>query len=226
MPTTRNAANAAAAAQAARNDSAPSPGSILRAGASGAVRAAPSNPGAVLTRAATSAGQGAAAPARPLGQPSTAGSVLRAGAQGAGQGAASTQSNLAAIMAQSGSTNPADPYNWAGIAAALQSRGPGGSSSGGGSSYSSPSAPAAPAPAVYQAPSSVNPAPVNQGPSAITSTGIGTVGAPTGETFQSIGSRPGTFGQFDRLRNQRSPRTGLSITPEMLRRFAATRAAG
>jgi len=41
-------------------------------------------------------------------------------------------------------------------------------------------------------------------------------------TFTSTG-RPGTYGAFQRQRLNRGPRTGLSVTPEMLRRIAAQR---
>lgn len=45
------------------------------------------------------------------------------------------------------------------------------------------------------------------------------------KSFTKTGNR-GTFGQFKRLRNQRSPRSGLSVTPEMLRRQAQARLLG
>lgn len=45
-----------------------------------------------------------------------------------------------------------------------------------------------------------------------------------GGSFNTVGSGRGrTFGQLQRLRNQRGPQQGLSMTPEMLRRLAASR---
>lgn len=135
------------------------------------------------------------------------------------------------IMQQSGSTDPSDPYNWKAIAAALggggapqQSTFVGGGDDGGfggGSSYTPPSQVAAAPPPVIEAPSAIT-TPQVQPPTSITGTGTGVVGAPTGLTFQSTGNT-GTFGSFDRMRNQRSPRSGLSVTPELLRRQAQAR---
>ena len=143
------------------------------------------------------------------------------------------------IMRQSGSSDPNDPYNWAGIARALEAQaamggavqgaatantagdggGGGYSNSGGGGSGSSYTAPP---PAVVQSPSTFEtPAQVQQ-PSAITGEAVGAAGAPTGTSFTSLGNG-GTFGMFDRMRNQRQPKTGLSVTPEMLRAAAAAR---
>lgn len=147
----------------------------------------------------------------------------------AGVGGAGFQSSpdVQAIMRQSGSTDPSDPYNWKGIAAGLAAQAAaqrtsstptfgGGSSGGGGTSM-----PSAPTP-VIQAPSTVTTPPQVQPPSAITASAQGAVGAPTGQTFNSVG-QGGTFGQFDRMRNQRQPRSGLSVTPEMLRAAARAR---
>jgi hypothetical protein len=145
---------------------------------------------------------------------------------------------LQGVMAKSGSTDPSDPYNWKGIAAALQSQGQvntGGSwapasGGGGGSAFSGGgggggSAMSGPAPSVMQAPSTFTTPAQNQAPTAVTETAVGAAGAPVGQSFQSLG-RGGTFGMFDRMRNQRSPRSGLSVTPEMLRATAAARLGG
>lgn len=116
-------------------------------------------------------------------------------------------------------------YDWAALARAISAQdGSGGSmgggftsaGSGGGSSYSAPAA------SVIQAPSSVVTPPQIQAPTAVTNTAVSAPGAPTGEQFTSVGAG-GTFGMFDRMRNQRSPRSGLSVTPEMLRAAAAAR---
>lgn len=42
-------------------------------------------------------------------------------------------------------------------------------------------------------------------------------------TSKTAGGRKSTYGQFKRQRNARGPRSGLSVTPEMLRRAAAQR---
>jgi hypothetical protein len=50
-----------------------------------------------------------------------------------------------------------------------------------------------------------------------------TPGAPSNVgSFTSTGGQ-GTFGQFNRQRLNRGPRTGMSVTPEMLQRIAAQR---
>lgn len=146
------------------------------------------------------------------------------------QGITVDDPNIAYIMAQSGSTNPADPYNWAGIAAAMEAEQASAASSGG---YNPPSpgytpseAPAAPpqlpsnggvsllGPEVATAPQPVIPPPV----SAVGEDTASMVG-PAQEAF-GVG---GTFGQFERRRKARGPRTGLSVTPEMLQSVAARR---
>jgi hypothetical protein len=45
-----------------------------------------------------------------------------------------------------------------------------------------------------------------------------------GESFTTVGN-PGAFGSYERKRQNRGPRTGLSVTPEMIRRAAAQRLA-
>ena len=83
----------------------------------------------------------------------------------------------------------------------------GGAYSGGGMPVTGPAAvTTAPAPQVAPPP------PVTSGP-----------GAPiAGQSFTKVGS-PGTWGSFERQRRNRGPVTGLSITPEMLRRAASQR---
>lgn len=95
----------------------------------------------------------------------------------------------------------------------------GGGDSGGLASYSPPVAPVAEAPATYTAPS-------YQAPLSISAEAGQAAGAPTGASFQTFGGNPGTFGQFERLRNARGPRNTGSITPEMLRRAAQARMLG
>jgi hypothetical protein len=126
--------------------------------------------------------------------------------------AAALNAQKAASQKAAPAYNP-DPHNWAGIRAALDAQASGGSSM------------SAQAPAAIQAPSTFTTPVQNEAPSAVTNTAVGSVGAPTGQTFQSMG-RGGTFGMFDRMRNQRSPRSGLSVTPEMLRATAAARLGG
>jgi len=60
-------------------------------------------------------------------------------------------------------------------------------------------------------------------PVGIASSASSVADAPTGQSFQTFSSAPGTFGEFQRLRNKRGPTGGASQTPEMLRRAAASR---
>lgn len=84
-------------------------------------------------------------------------------------------------------------------------------------------APPPPAPSVFEAAAAANPPPaVVQPPSVATGTNAGT-GNVAGEAFNTIGKGTGTFGQELRRRQARGPLTGLSMTPEMLRRAAAQR---
>lgn len=155
-----------------------------------------------------------------------------AAAQRAASGGTPTNSisnELYAIMARSGSRDPSDPYNWRGIAAGLAAQAapapvsapagggnfaPGGNNVGaGGSTVPAPPPPVVVPPTSYTAPPSVQP------PTAVEANAG--AGERSGTTFLSQGG--GTFGMFDRLRNQRSPRSGLSVTPEMLRAAAAAR---
>ena len=72
------------------------------------------------------------------------------------------------------------------------------------------------APATYTAP----PAMVEP-PGAIAAAGAG-AGNVEGASFTSIGT-PGSFGEYERRRQARGPRTGMSVTPEMIRRAASQR---
>lgn len=131
--------------------------------------------------------------------------------------------DIFAIMAQSGSQDPSDPYNWRGIAAALAAQEPASRSSDMG--YVPPpqtpniaGAGAAPTPAitpVYETPVSYVAPSVAAPARGVTAEASGAVGAPSGESFNAFGGGL-TAGLFERMRNQRSPRTGLSVTPEML----------
>lgn len=154
------------------------------------------------------------------------------------------------IMAQSGSTDPSDPYNWRGIAAALAAQGDpnyashpdyvarGGSSGGGGGNQGSyatgdiggtpnvspPPAPPSPPPVtpVFESPVTYTAPPVYEPPKGVTTGAEGAAGAPSGQTFNAFGGGL-TAGMFDRLRKQRTPRAGLSVTPEMLQAAARAR---
>jgi hypothetical protein len=94
----------------------------------------------------------------------------------------------------------------------------GGGSSGGGSGFG-------PAPAVaspYATPESFSaPAAAVQPPAVVAEAPPSQVNVP-GETFTSTGGT-GTFGQYERQRQNRGPRSSVSMTPEMLRRAAAAR---
>ena len=60
-----------------------------------------------------------------------------------------------------------------------------------------------------------------QPPAVIADAGAGASNT-AGESFSSIGT-PGTFGEYQRRRQSRGPRTGMSITPEMIKRAASQR---
>lgn len=142
--------------------------------------------------------------------------------------------DIIAMMRQSGSTDPNDPLNWGAIRAALDAQaaqqaaqqssyqpGPSDSVLGGGSAPT----PAAPTPAVtpvYESPVSYTAPSIIEPPKGVTTGAEGAVGAPSGETFNALGGS-NTFGMFERMRNQRTPKTGLSVTPEMLRAAARAR---
>lgn len=107
--------------------------------------------------------------------------------------------------------------------------GGGGGAAGSGSYDTGTSGYSGPAPAQYQAPQQVFQMPevqtaqsVPQVAPGITSSASGVADAPTGQQFTNFGG-PGTFGEFQRLRNARGPRYNASMTPEMLRRAAASR---
>lgn len=134
--------------------------------------------------------------------------------------------SLQAIMAQSGSTDPSDPYNWRGIAAALSAQQSAAPSAPSAPSYSAPSsytpnvsgAAASPTPAItptFETPASYVAPAVMEPPKGVTETAQGAAGAPVGQTFDAYGGGL-TAGLFERMRNKRTPRTGLSVTPEML----------
>jgi len=80
----------------------------------------------------------------------------------------------------------------------------------------------APVPAAFVPPESITAAPaVAQAPAVVAEAPPSAINVP-GQSFTSVGT-PGTFGQMDRLRQSRGPTTGLSVTPEMIRRAAASR---
>lgn len=72
-------------------------------------------------------------------------------------------------------------------------------------------------PAVAQAPTAAVMPPPEVNPAG---PGAGNV---AGESFDKVGAGSGTFGQEQRRRQARGPMTGLSVTPEMLRRAATQR---
>lgn len=80
------------------------------------------------------------------------------------------------------------------------------------------------APAVYETPAQYTPPARNELPAAISGASSSVANAPTGQSFTALGSGlMGPAGMFDRMRNQRSPKSGISVTPELLRRAAQTR---
>lgn len=80
----------------------------------------------------------------------------------------------------------------------------------------------APTPSVFVPPESVTAAPaVMQPPAVVAEAPPSAVNVP-GESFTTVGS-PGSFGEYERRRTSRGPRTGMSVTPEMIRRAAANR---
>lgn len=72
------------------------------------------------------------------------------------------------------------------------------------------------APATYTAPPAVQEAPAVM--AAANPSGVNVAG----QSFTSVGN-PSTFGGYERRRLARGPRTGLSVTPEMIRRAATQR---
>lgn len=87
--------------------------------------------------------------------------------------------------------------------------------SGGGGSLATP-------PAVFVPPEAITAPPaVTQPPAVVAEAAPSEVNVP-GESFTTVGT-PGSFGTYERQRFSRGPRTGLSVTPEMIRRAAAAR---
>jgi len=80
----------------------------------------------------------------------------------------------------------------------------------------------APVPAAFVPPESVTAAPAVVQPPAVVANATPSENNVPGESFTTVGS-PGTFGQLERRRASRGPKSGLSVTPEMIRRAAATR---
>ena len=79
------------------------------------------------------------------------------------------------------------------------------------------------APAAYQAPAVYSaPAATVQPPAIVNPAGPG-AGNVAGQSFETVGQGEGTYGQEQRRRQARGPMTGLSMTPEMLRRAAGQR---
>ena len=90
----------------------------------------------------------------------------------------------------------------------------GGGGSGGGE---------APVPSMFASPAAVSaPTAMVQPPAIVNPAGAGANNV-AGESFETIGQGQGTYGQEQRRRQARGPMTGLSITPEMLRRAAGQR---
>ena len=242
MPRTpQSAAEAIAAQAAAKRQAAANSGGGGSAGAGNAIPSA----------AALSSGQGPSYNA-PSGQPMSAGyqAAARAGdATGNAELAAIMRQSgstdpsdpynwrTIAIMQQSGSTDPSDPYNWRGIAAGLaaqeaqnaanaasyQNPGSGGYQEPA-ATYTPPPAPP-PTPSVYETAASYKP-PVIEAPQAIMNTAGGAAGAATEGPPMTKTGLGGTYGSFQRERQARGPKTGASVTPEMLRRAAARRLGG
>ena len=98
--------------------------------------------------------------------------------------------------------------------------GGGGSRPGGGGGTGG--TPLAPRPTPVPTPTTPRPPAVPQPP-----TTRPPAGPPTNVPgFGTLRGNPGTFGRFNRQRLQRGPRTGTSITPELLRRMALRRLGG
>lgn len=77
-------------------------------------------------------------------------------------------------------------------------------------------------PAVFVPPEAVTAPPAVVQPPAVVAEAAPSETNVPGESFTSSGT-PGTFGAYQRQRLSRGPRTGLSVTPEMIRRAAAAR---
>jgi hypothetical protein len=78
------------------------------------------------------------------------------------------------------------------------------------------------APSLFVPPESITAPPATVQPPAVVANATPSEVNVPGESFTSIGG-PGSFGSFERKRAVRGPRTGLSVTPEMIRRAAAQR---
>ena len=95
---------------------------------------------------------------------------------------------------------------------------PGGNSGGGGASVAPAPAPPPPAPA----PQTATSVPTPEAPQpVVANAGAGALNT-LGDSFTSTGGG-GTYGQFERQRLNRGPRSTTSVTPEMLMRIARQR---
>lgn len=180
----------------------------------------------------------------------SAGSVATSGGRGgATQAPPRASSNIMSggMGAATQAPNP-DPHNWAGIAAAFEAAarnaamsggigaamgGSGGFEGGGGNAapvqsevpqaiMAPPQPP--PPPPVFETAASIAPPVQLEAPQAIVNTAAGDP-SQVAQQFNRLGIG-GTFGDFERMRNARSPRSNLSVTPEMLRSLAQSRLAG
>lgn len=80
---------------------------------------------------------------------------------------------------------------------------------------------AAPAP-VFYSPESISAPPAQVMPPAVIADAGAGASNVAGESFTTVGN-PSTFGGYERQRQSRGPRTGMSVTPEMIRRAASQR---
>lgn len=77
-------------------------------------------------------------------------------------------------------------------------------------------------PAVYAPPAQMTAPPAVVQPPAVFADANPSAVNTAGESFTSVGN-PSTFGSYERRRQARGPKGGLSVTPEMIRRAAAQR---
>lgn len=92
----------------------------------------------------------------------------------------------------------------------------------GGGTVERPSVMAPPTPPVFETPAVYTSPPAAVEAPGIVATTQGN-SLPNVQSFDTVGRGIGTFGMFDRMRNARNPRQGISVTPEMLRRAAQAR---
>ncbi|MET0785596.1 MAG: hypothetical protein ABWY25_02695 [Paenisporosarcina sp.] len=93
---------------------------------------------------------------------------------------------------------------------------------GGGGGSAAPATMSTPIEATVVPPAQIQAPPAAvQPPAVIANAGAGASNT-AGESFSSIGN-PSTFGEYQRRRQSRGPRTGMSITPEMIKRAASQR---